>query len=280
MRPPVSGSDVFGDGPVAVLTGAGLSTASGIPAYRDRLGNWQHPPPIQHRDFLDSAATRRRYWARSFVGWPTMQNAAPSAGHRALAALEAAGVVATVITQNVDGLHQQGGSRAVIELHGAIGQVRCLACDARLARAQVQERLALDNPDFDHLAARAAQAAPDGDARLAEALYIDFRIPDCPQCGGLLKPDVVFFGDRVPPERVAAASAAVEQAAALLVVGSSLMVYSGYRFATLAHRLGKPVFALNQGVTRADPLLTRKIEADCGAMLAAWAAGVAGSAAR
>lgn len=250
-------------GPFAVITGAGLSTASGIPAYRDRHGQWQHRKPIQHQDFLKSEAVRRRYWARSFVGWPVVAQASPSAGHTALTALWRAGALATIITQNVDGLHQKAGCEEMIELHGGIGQVRCMACQQLYARALVQQWLAQGNRDFDPVAAESAQSAPDGDAQLEDAYYAHFCVPDCPSCGGTLKPDVVFFGDNVPRERVARATHAIEQTRGLLVVGSSLTVYSGYRFAELAHRLGKPVVAINQGLTRADAILSVKIEQDC-----------------
>jgi len=246
-----------------VITGAGLSTASGIPAYRDRHGQWQHRKPIQHQDFLKSEAVRRRYWARSFVGWPVVAQASPGAGHTALTALWRAGALATVITQNVDGLHQKAGCEEMIELHGGIGRVRCMACQQIFARALVQQWLTQGNRDFDPVAAESAQSAPDGDAQLEDACYAHFCVPDCPSCGGTLKPDVVFFGDNVPRERVARATHAIEQTRGLLVVGSSLTVYSGYRFAELAHRLGKPVVAINQGLTRADAILSAKIEQDC-----------------
>ena len=250
-------------GPVAVVTGAGLSTASGIPAYRDRHGQWQHSLPIQHQAFLTSEATRRRYWARSFVGWTTMEHARPNRGHHALASLEARGIVLTVITQNVDGLHQQAGSQSVIELHGGIRRVRCWRCQELYARALVQEWLAAANPAFNRAAAISMRSAPDGDAHLDDEHHAGFHVPACPACRGMLKPDVVFFGDSVPRDRVGAASEAVAKSATLLIVGSSLMVYSGYRFAEQAHRLGKPVIAINQGATRADPILRGKIEEDC-----------------
>lgn len=250
-------------GPVVVLTGAGLSTASGIPAYRDRDGQWQHAQPIQHQEFLRAETVRRRYWARSFVGWPIMGRAAPNAGHHVLATLEQQGRVSAIITQNVDGLHAQAGSRRVVELHGSIGRVRCLDCGASHARAEVQAWMQAGNAGFSPPADAYTRPAPDGDAHLEDAHYAGFRVPDCPACGGMLKPDVVFFGDNVPRDRVAEAMQAVEQAAALLVVGSSLMVYSGYRFAEHAHRLGRPVLAINQGVTRADALLGAKLEVDC-----------------
>ena len=255
------------DGPLAVITGAGLSTASGIPAYRDRHGQWLHCKPIQHQDFLRSEATRRRYWARSFVGWPIMGQATPNRGHRAVAALERSGAVGTVITQNVDGLHQKAGSGDVIELHGGISGVRCLSCHDIYPRSLMQEWLSAANPGFKGTAGTvtgAARSAPDGDVHLDDAVYADFDVPHCPACMGVLKPDVVFFGDNVPRERVSRAAQAVDDASALLVVGTSLTVYSGFRFAEQAHRLGKPVFAINQGQTRADALLAGKIEDDCG----------------
>lgn len=249
--------------PIAVLTGAGLSAASGLPTYRGPGGEWLHARPIQHQDFLRSAAVRRRYWARSFVGWETMGRAEPNAGHLALAALEHGGGISAVITQNVDGLHQKAGGAAVIELHGTIARVRCLSCRDAYPRARVQDWLRASNPAFTIADATAVRHAPDGDAHVDEELHAAFRVPDCPACGGVLKPDVVFYGDGVPSVRVAAAMRAVEQSAALLVVGSSLMVYSGFRFARHAHQLGKPIVAINRGVTRADGLLSAKIDAEC-----------------
>lgn len=258
--------------PVAVLSGAGLSTASGIPAYRDAAGQWRHAPPIRHQEFLASAAVRQRYWARSFVGWPRMADARPNRGHAALAALEACGVVSGVVTQNVDGLHRAAGSNCVVELHGNLHAVRCLSCAARFSRRQVQEWLARDNPDFLERHAHWVRSAPDGDAQLDGDAYAGFNVPVCPECAGVLKPEVVFFGDNVPRERAEAAEQVIDTAQALLVVGSSLMVYSGFRLVEHAHRQGKPVVAINRGVTRADELLALKIEDDCGAVLAALAA--------
>lgn len=250
-------------GPFVVLTGAGMSTASGIPAYRGAAGQWQHPAPIQHQAFLREAAVRRRYWARSFVGWPRFEQACPNGGHEALATLEQQGHVHTLITQNVDGLHQAAGSQRVIELHGGLRQVRCLGCGALHPRSEVQHWLEALNPGFDPVVEQTIRTAPDGDAHLEDAAYENFEVPPCPNCDGTLKPDVVFYGDNVPRERVAQALRSVEAAAGLLVVGSSLMVYSGYRFAVLAHQRGKPVIAINQGVTRADALLTAKLDGDC-----------------
>lgn len=251
-------------GPVVVLTGAGLSTGSGIPDYRDRAGNWKRAQPIDHRDFLRSASARRRYWARSFLGWPTVAQAAPGRGHQALVQMERQGRVELIVTQNVDGLHHKAGSSRVLELHGALAAVVCLACARTHPRAQVQEWMAAANPG---MTAESAVVAPDGDADAAEEHYAGFAVPDCPACGGLLKPDVVFFGDSVPKQRVTAAMDAIAAAAGLLVVGSSLMVYSGFRFVEFARRAGKPVMAINLGITRADHLLDAKVEQDCNAFL-------------
>jgi NAD-dependent SIR2 family protein deacetylase len=251
-------------GNLAVLTGAGISTDSGIPDYRDVAGEWKRIRPVEHNDFIASVATRQRYWARSMVGWSIMGTARPNAGHLSLASLERKGVVSTLITQNVDGLHQAAGSSRVIDLHGRIDQVICLGCAANYPRHTVQRWLEAENPDF---FVAEAKTAPDGDADLVGARYDAFRVPSCPDCRGVLKPDVVFFGDSVPKPRVAQAMAAVEAASALLVVGSSLMVYSGFRFCESARRSGKPIAAINLGRTRADDLLAVKIAAPCGDVL-------------
>jgi NAD-dependent SIR2 family protein deacetylase len=251
---------LLAQGSVVVLSGAGLSTSCGIPDYRDHAGRWKRAQPISHQDFLRSDSARRRYWARSFLGWPTVAQAAPGRGHQALAQLESVGRIRLIVTQNVDGLHRKAGSNQVLELHGGLDGVVCLSCQRRHQRAQVQEWLGAANPQ---VPAQAAVAAPDGDAQVAEELYAGFQVPDCPACGGMLKPDVVFFGDSVPRERVSAASEAIAAADGLLVVGSSLMVYSGFRFVEIARRAGKPVMAVNLGTTRADPMLDAKVEADC-----------------
>jgi NAD-dependent SIR2 family protein deacetylase len=205
-------------------------------------------------------SARQRYWARSFFGWPTVAGAATGRGHRALARLEQAGRIDLVVTQNVDGLHHKAGSARLVELHGGLAAVVCMSCRGRHPRALVQEWLGAANPD---LAGQPVPVAPDGDARVASELYAGFRVPACPACGGMLKPDVVFFGDSVPGERVASAMAAIKASAGLLVVGSSLMVYSGFRFVEFARREGKPVMAVNLGTTRADHLLDAKVEQDC-----------------
>jgi NAD-dependent SIR2 family protein deacetylase len=249
-----------------VLTGAGCSTASGIPDYRDADGDWKRGRPIMFADFVKQEHTRRRYWARSLVGWRLMAAARPNAAHRALASLEAHGRIEQLVTQNVDGLHQAAGSRNVIDLHGRVDVVRCLACNELVARARVQAELIARNPAF---AGRDAPGAPDGDAALAETDFTGFEVPSCAACGGLLKPDVVFFGESVPAERVRRAFASLERADAMLVVGSSLMVLSGYRFARAMAERGKPVAAINLGRTRADDLLALKVEQRCADVLSA-----------
>ncbi|KDP89054.1 NAD-dependent deacetylase [Cupriavidus sp. SK-3] len=247
-----------------VLTGAGISTDSGIPGYRDAQGNWQRTPPVQAQDFFRSHAVRQRYWARSMLGWPVLANAQPNAAHFALAQLQTAGYLRQLVTQNVDGLHQRAGSTGVIELHGHVGSVICLACGTRRARASLQSQLEAENPD---LAALRALPASDGDAHLELASFEAVRIPACGHCGGVLKPDVVFFGESVPRERVDASMLALTQADALLVIGSSLTVFSGYRFCLAAGKLGKPVAAINLGQTRADALLALKVDVSCAAAL-------------
>jgi NAD-dependent SIR2 family protein deacetylase len=250
-----------------VLTGAGASTASGIPAYRDRDGRWTRRAPIDIRAFLQSHGARRRYWHRSLVGWPLLATARPNAAHRALARLESLGRVGELVTQNVDGLHQQAGTARLIELHGNAHRVVCLGCGAAFSRASIQRSLAAANPRF--ASAEASRPTPDGDADPDPIALETFQVPACGHCGGTLKPDVVFFGENVPRERVCAARAALEHADALLVVGSSLAVYSGYRFCEWAVELRKPIAAINFGCTRADALFAVKIEQPCGTALTA-----------
>ena len=242
-----------------VLTGAGISTPSGIPGYRDAEGNWRRRPPVTHQEFVRSEAARKRYWARSLAGWPAIQDAVPNPAHDAVASLERLGRVARLVTQNVDGLHDRAGSTDAIELHGRLDRVVCLDCGAVEARARLQTTMQSANPSF---AFGSAPLAPDGDAELAMDCS-GFTVPACPRCGGTLKPDVVFFGDGVPRPRVRAALDALEEADAVLVIGSSLMVYSGYRFCERARDIGKPIAAINRGRTRADALFALKIDADC-----------------
>lgn len=251
-------------GSVAILSGAGVSTGSGIPDYRDREGEWKHAKPIEYGPFISSKTTRRRYWARSYVGWQRFSAAHPNAAHSALAALDEAGKVDTLITQNVDGLHQRAGSRNVIDLHGDLSKVRCLGCDTVSSRSQYQQQLKRANPDWH---ADVFRTRPDGDAELAESAHENFKVANCRSCGGIIKPDVVMFGESVPKNRVGDASAAVGRADALLVIGSSLMVFSGFRFARQASAANKPIVIVNKGRTRADDLAALKIDDDCAEVL-------------
>ena len=256
-----------------VLTGAGCSTASGIPDYRDAVGQWKRRQPVQHQEFVSSEAVRKRYWGRSLLGWPTLGNAQPNGAHRALAALETRGHVSRLLTQNVDGLHQKAGSQKVQELHGSIAEVVCLSCQSITARQTLQARLAEANAWLLAEAAARAKTAPDGDADF-ETDFSAVTVPACENCGGVLKPHVVFFGDTVPKSLVDGAMAALENADALLVAGSSLMVYSGYRFCLKAAEWGKPIAAVNLGKTRADDLLALKLEQACDQALPALVARV------
>ena len=242
---------------VLALTGAGISTGSGIPDYRDKDGMRRGPTPVQGPDFRKHEATRRRYWARSMVGYPTLARAAPNAGHTALAGLQARGAIGALMTQNVDGLHQRAGSTGVLELHGNIHGVVCLDCHARFSRAFVQQLLEEANPG---MLGTSARPLPDGDAQIEPEALADFHPPFCIHCGGTLKPNVVFFGDGVPADCTRSALARMEEADALLVVGSSLVVFSGYRFCRIAAAAGKPIAAINLGKTRADALLSLKLE--------------------
>jgi len=256
---------------LAVLCGAGVSTASGIPDYRDRKGEKKHAEPIQYQDFVRNKTSQQRYWARSFVGWQRFSKAKPNAAHYALAELESTGKVDTLITQNVDRLHHEAGSRNVIELHGDLGKVRCVSCGEAHPRGDFQHRLKEFNVGWH---AEVFRYKPDGDAELAEQSYRDFRVPACADCDGILKPDVVMFGEAVPKDRVSDATSAVERADALLVVGSSLMVFSGYRFARQAAALDKPIAIVNQGVTRADDIAALKVDEDCTRVLRDALAGM------
>ena len=253
---------------VTTITGAGVSTESGIPDYRDGDGNWKRSPPVQYRDFVESEAVRRRYWARSFAGWPMFAAARPSAAHVALAQLERAGRIGQIVTQNVDRLHQRAGSRNVIDLHGRLDVVRCLAFNHRFDRDEFQMRLRDANPDWDVAPTR---IAPDGDADLEGIDFSKFNVPACEVCGGILKPDVVFYGESVPRETTAAALAAIESAAGVLVAGSSLMVWSSFRLVRAAAARGVEVVAVNRGRTRGDNLFAFKLDRECGAVLAAVA---------
>ncbi|MBF6173884.1 NAD-dependent protein deacetylase [Nocardia blacklockiae] len=252
----------------AVLTGAGLSTDSGIPDYRGP----DSPPrtPMTYQQFVGDPVFRQRYWARNHVGWRRMDAARPNAGHRALARLERAGVVTGLITQNVDLLHTKAGSRRVLDLHGTYARVRCLRCDALISRMALAERLEAANPGFAEAAATdGLEVAPDADAVVTDTAA--FRMVDCAECGGMLKPDIVYFGENVPKARVAAAFEVVDEAEVLLVAGSSLTVMSGLRFARHAAKTGRPVLIVNRGRTRADDLATLTLDMGCSPALTALA---------
>ncbi|GAC54145.1 Sir2 family NAD-dependent protein deacetylase [Gordonia amicalis] len=264
-------SDILAGRRVAVLTGAGISTDSGIPDYRSPGS----PPrtPMTLEMFLSSPEFRRHYWARNHLGWRHMDAALPNTAHLALTELQRRGAVSTVITQNVDMLHTKAGTKGVLELHGCYGRVRCLTCDWRISRHRLAEELEKVNTGFaDRVAGRGAiEVAPDADATLSDTS--DFVMIDCPHCGGILKPDIVYFGETVPKPLVAQAFSAVDESDALLVVGSSLTVMSGLRFARRAHRAGKPLIIVNRGHTRADELAVLKIDHRAGVVLPALAAG-------
>jgi len=257
-------TDAFRRGGVVLLTGAGLSTESGIPDYRGPSGRARRAQPMTYQAFSGSEAARQRYWARSHLGWRHITGAIPNAGHRAVAALERHGLVRGIITQNVDGLHQAAGAAAVTELHGSLHRVVCLSCWRRTSRLALDGRLRAANPSWADKTADAA-VNPDGDVALEETG--GFAIVDCLECGGVLKPDVVFFGENVPKPRVAACYDLVAGASALVVLGSSLTVMSGFRYVRHAASLGIPVVIVNQGETRGDALAAATIDAALGATL-------------
>jgi NAD-dependent SIR2 family protein deacetylase len=252
-------------GAVVVLSGAGLSTESGIPDYRGPTGALRRALPMTFQAFLESPAARRRYWARSYLGWRQLSRAAPNGGHCAVAHWQHAGLLAGIITQNVDGLHQAAGATDVVELHGNLAAAVCLQCGARELRSALDQRLTTANPNF---APRAADINPDGDATLADTELAAFEMVCCAGCGSdLLKPDVVFFGESVPRERVERCYAMLASARALLVLGSSLTVMSGFRFVRRAASVGMPIGIVNQGATRGDALASVRIDAALGQLL-------------
>lgn len=241
-----------------VLSGAGCSTGSGIPDYRGPDGRLKTRMPMTYQEFVGSPGARARYWSRSVAGWPRIRDARPNRAHGALVRLEDAGAVRGVITQNVDGLHQAAGSRAVLELHGGLARVRCLECGERRDRDDFQDRLLRLNPGTP---LSDAPLAPDGDAHRPGPVAASFQVPDCEGCGGVLKPDVVFFGENVPGDRLARAWEIYERSSLLLVAGSSLTVFSGRRFVLRARKEGKPVILVNLGATRCDEEASLKVEA-------------------
>jgi NAD-dependent SIR2 family protein deacetylase len=264
--------DLLRGRPIVVLAGAGCSTESGIPDYRGPEGSLRTRNPIQYREFVGSEEARVRYWARSSIGWPRMAAARPNAAHHALARLERAGLVQGIITQNVDGLHHAAGSERVVELHGSLASVRCLSCGEIGSRDAYQERLLARNAGWAEMLALnergvAVEVAPDGDAELPVGALASFRPAECAACGGVVKPDVVFFGENVPATRLEEAWRLYEEAGALLVVGSSLTVYSGRRFLYRAQKEGLPIAIVNLGPTRADEMAAAKVEGRLGLVL-------------
>ncbi|MET9544787.1 NAD-dependent protein deacetylase [Streptomyces sp. NPDC006627] len=260
--------DVLGAGGVLVLSGAGISTESGIPDYRGEGGSLSRHTPMTYQEFTAGHGARRRYWARSHLGWRTFGRARPNAGHRAVAAFARHGLLTGVITQNVDGLHQAAGSGDAVELHGSLDRVVCLSCGAFSPRGELARRLEEANPGF---APVAAGINPDGDADLTDEQVGDFRVLPCTVCGGILKPDVVFFGETVPPERVERCRALVREAASLLVLGSSLTVMSGLRFVRQAAEAGKPVVIVNLDATRGDRYAVTRVALPLGPALSSVA---------
>jgi NAD-dependent SIR2 family protein deacetylase len=263
-------ADLLADGNAVVLSGAGLSTDSGIPDYRGATGSLRRHTPMTYQTFTRDPRGRHRYWARSFVGWRRIRAARPNDGHRAVGDLQAAGLVGGVITQNVDGLHQAGGARDVLELHGGLDRTVCLGCGAVADRAALDERLRAANP---HFGPRTDEINPDGDAELPDEVLDGFVMVGCLACGdGPLKPDVVFFGETVPRDRVEHSFRLVESAGSLVVLGSSLTVMSGYRFVLRAAKLGIPVAIVNVGPTRGDAKADVRVDAPLGVVLPALAA--------
>ena len=254
------------EGDVVVLSGAGLSTESGIPDYRGPSGMARRATPMTYQAFTRDPVARRRYWARSHLGWRTIGDAAPNAGHRSVARLQELGTLGGIITQNVDGLHQAGGARDVVELHGNLAQIACLECGTRTPRGDLEARLNEANPGF---TAAVSAVNPDGDVELDDADLDGFVVVDCLACGGLLKPDVVYFGETVPPERVSRSFALVGAARTLLVLGSSLTVMSGRRFVLRAAKDGIRVAIVNQGATRGEPYAGMTLDAPLGIVLPA-----------
>lgn len=252
-----------------VLTGAGVSAASGVPTYRNRDGVWQRKPPVTHQEFMAEQSSRQRFWSRNMVGWRFMIDAQPNSAHQALVKLQQLGMVSCLVTQNVDGLHQRAGSQSVIDLHGRVDSVSCMACGHKYPRTSLQTWLEAQNPEY---ALLAGGIAPDGDADLDHLDYSAMQVPDCEHCGGILKPDAVFYGDSVPKDRLLLAEQKLRQAKGLVVAGSSLMTYSGYRFCLWAQQQGKPIVLLNEGKTRADDIATLKIGGNCAEVLQGWLA--------
>lgn len=261
-------ADFISDNPrLLIISGAGCSQSSGIPTYRDKNGQWLRSEPIQHKDYLNDAFARQRYWARSYYGWQQIALAQPNEAHRSLATLQQLGFGANLVTQNVDGLHQLAGHKRVVDLHGRLSEVVCLSCDQISDRQAHQHRLLDYNPHLDSVRSQ-AEIRPDGDAEIDNVIAHGLKIPECLDCGGMLKPNVVFYGGSVDRELVQEIYQMTQNADAILIVGSSLMVFSSYRFVKRARELHKPIVAVNEGTTRADDFLTIKFKQPCQQLLA------------
>jgi NAD-dependent SIR2 family protein deacetylase len=243
---------------LVVLSGAGISVGSGIPTYRDKAGNWKRSNPIQHQDFMSRKSARQRYWLRSYSGWPTVASAVPSPSHHVIAELERRKIVKMVVTQNVDRLHQHAGSRNVIDLHGRLDEVICMCCQKVIPRHALQSKLTLLNPSF----SQQGEIAPDGDADVAEDSVPYVAVPPCENCGGILKPNVVFFGDNVNKSIVQRVYDGIDDSDGMLIVGTSLKVFSGYRFCRYAAQQRKPIASINPGLSRGDELIQTIVRSD------------------
>ncbi len=243
---------------LVVLSGAGISVGSGIPTYRDKAGNWKRSNPIQHQDFMSRKSARQRYWLRSYSGWPAVASAVPSPSHHVIAELERRKIVKMVVTQNVDRLHQHAGSRNVIDLHGRLDEVICMCCQKVIPRHALQSKLTLLNPSF----SQQGEIAPDGDADVAEDSVPGVAVPPCENCGGILKPNVVFFGDNVNKSIVQRVYDGIDDSDGMLIVGTSLKVFSGYRFCRYAAQQRKPIASINPGLSRGDELIQTIVRGD------------------
>ena len=250
-----------------VITGAGISSNSGIQTYRDEIGNWKSNNPIQHSEFLNKEAARKRYWARSFGGWPNVASAKPNDAHKALVKLESKGYVSTLVTQNVDRLHQKAGHKKVTDLHGRLDQVVCMDCGSITSRDKIQAWLRDHNPHISGIEIKKPALRPDGDADVGDELVHEIKVPQCLGCNGLLKPNVVFYGSTVNKEIVNYLLDRLQKAKALLVIGTSLMVYSSFRFCKYANENQIPMACVNQGLTRGDSLFSLKVGGDCSEVL-------------
>ena len=243
---------------LVILSGAGISVSSGIPTYRDIKGNWQRSQPIQHRDFILHKATRQKYWARSYAGWPSIEDAEPTLSHYAITSLEKLGKVGLVVTQNVDRLHQKSGTKNVIDLHGRLDKVVCIDCRANYKRNWVQKQLEGDNSFL----SQDGLPAPDGDTEIENEQTSLLILPRCSSCPGILKPEVVFFGDQVDKNIVKRVYEQLDLADGLLIIGTSLQLFSGYRFCRYAAKINLPIATINPGKVRGEELISTIIRSE------------------